>query len=54
MSEKFAYYAEEKLGIHFVIEKEDTGEWHTYLVGINEDEYDKYKNIIDKVRQEVL
>lgn len=47
MSEKFAYYEEEKLGIHFVIEKEDTGEWHTYLIGINEDEYDKYKAIID-------
>lgn len=47
MSEKFAYFEEEKLGIHFVIEKEDTGEWHTYLIGINEDEYAKYKNIID-------
>ena len=47
MSEKFAYYEEESLGIHFVIEKEDTGEWHTYLIGINEDEYAKYKNIID-------
>ena len=47
MSEKFAYYEEEKLGIHFVIEKEDTGQWHTYLIGINEEEYDKYKNIID-------
>lgn len=47
MSEKFAYYEEENLGIHFVIEKEDTGQWHTYLVGINEDDYDKYKSIID-------
>lgn len=47
MSEKFAYYEEENLGIHFVIEKEDTGQWHTYLIGINEEEYDKYKNIID-------
>ena len=47
MSEKFAYYEEENLGIHFVIEKEDTGVWHTYLIGINEDEYDKYKDIID-------
>ena len=40
MSEKFAYYEEENLGIHFVIEKEDTGQWHTYLIGINEKEYD--------------
>lgn len=47
MSEKFAYYEEENLGIHFVIEKEDTGLWHTYLIGINEDEYNKYKDIID-------
>ena len=47
MSEKFAYYEEENLGIHFVIEKEDTGQWHTYSIGINEEEYDKYKNIID-------
>lgn len=47
MSEKFAYYEEENLGIHFVIEKEDTGVWHTYLIGINEDDYNKYKDIID-------
>lgn len=47
MSEKFAYYEEENLGIHFVIEKEETGVWHTYLVGINEDDYNKYKDIID-------
>lgn len=47
MSEKFAYYEEENLGIHFVIEEEDTGLWHTYLVGIDESEYDKYKAIID-------
>ena len=47
MSEKFAYYEEENLGIHFVIEKEDTGLWHTYLVGIDEEEYNKYKKIID-------
>ena len=36
MSEKFAYY-----------EKEDTGRWHTYLVAIDESEYNKYKEIID-------
>lgn len=47
MSEKFAYYEEENIGIHFVIEKEDTGVWHTYLIAIDEDEYDKYKEIID-------
>lgn len=47
MSEKFAYYEEENIGIHFVIEKEVTGIWHTYLIAINEDDYDKYKEIID-------
>jgi len=47
MSEKFAYYEETNLGIHFVIQKEETGQWHTYLVGINEDDYNKYKKIID-------
>lgn len=47
MSEKFAYYEEENIGIHFVIEKEDTGIWHTYLIAIDESEYDKYKKIID-------
>ena len=47
MSEKFAYYEEENIGIHFVIELDDTGEWRTYLVAIDEDNYGKYKDIID-------
>jgi predicted nucleic acid-binding Zn ribbon protein len=47
MSEKFAYYEKTNVGIHFVIEKEETGLWHTYLIAINEDDYNKYKNIID-------
>ena len=47
MSEKFAYYKDTNIGIHFVIEKEDTGLWHTYLIAINEDNYDRYKKIID-------
>ena len=42
MSEMFAYYEEENIGIHFVIEKEDTGVWHTYLIAINEDDYDEF------------
>lgn len=36
MSEKFAYYQDTNIGIHFVIEKEETGLWHTYLIAINE------------------
>lgn len=47
MSEKFAYYEEANIGIHFVIEKEETGQWHTYLIAIDENDYNKYKNIID-------
>ena len=47
MSEKFAYYEETNIGLHFVVEKEDTGEWHIYLIAINEDNYDKYKKIVD-------
>lgn len=47
MSEKFAYYESANVGIHFVIEKEDTGQWHTYLIAIDEDNYNDYKKIID-------
>ena len=47
MSEKFAYYEEENIGIHFIIEMSDTGEWRTYLIAIDEDNYAKYKDIID-------
>ena len=47
MSEKFAYFKETNVGIHFVIEEEDTGLWHTYLIAINENDYNRYKNIID-------
>ena len=47
MSEKFAYYKDADIGIHFIIEKEDTGQWHTYLIATKESEYNKYKPIID-------
>ena len=47
MSEKFAFYEDLNIGIHFVTDKEKTGQWHTYLMAINEKEYDKYKSIID-------
>ena len=47
MSEKFAVYEDEGKEIHFVIEEEDTGQWHTYLVAIDEEDYSKYKDIID-------
>lgn len=47
MSEKFAYYEEENIGIHFVIEMDETGEWRTYLIAIDEDNYAKYKDVID-------
>lgn len=47
MSEKFAFYEKDNIGLHFVIEKEDTGLWHTYIIAINEANYDEYKSIID-------
>lgn len=51
MSEKFAYFSDSKKQIHFVIEKEDTGLWHTYLIAINEKDYNQYKDIIDYTYQ---
>ena len=47
MSEKFAYYEETNIGLHFVIEKEVTGQWRTYIVAIDENKYKDYKDIID-------
>ena len=47
MSEKFAYYKDADIGIHFIIEKEETGQWHTYIIAIKESDYNKYKPIID-------
>ncbi len=47
MSEKFAYDPSTKKGYHFVISKEENGLWHTYIIAINEDNYNKYKDIID-------
>ena len=47
MSEKFAYYENENIGLHFIIEEKDTGEWHTYVIAINEDKYNDFKDIID-------
>lgn len=47
MSEKFAYDSKTGKSYHFVIETEKTGVWHTYLIAIAEDDYNKYKNIID-------
>ncbi len=47
MSEKFAFQEETNVGIHFVIQKEENGSWHTYLIAINENQYDRFKAIID-------
>ena len=47
MSEKFAYYENENIGLHFIIEEKETGEWHTYVIAIDEDKYDEFKKIID-------
>lgn len=48
MSEKFAYNETTGKEYHFVIEEnEQTGLWHTYIICINENDYHKYKDIID-------
>ena len=47
MSEKFAFSEESNIGLHFVIVEEETGQWHTYIVAINEKDYDDYKDMID-------
>ena len=47
MSDKIAYYKKKNIGIHYVIEYENTGKWHTYLIAINESTLEKYKKIID-------
>ena len=47
MSDKIAFYKNKNIGIHYVIEYENTGKWHTYLIAINENDIDKYKSIID-------
>ena len=47
MSEKFAYDPTTKKSYHFIIETEETGIWHTYIIAINENDYNKYKKIID-------
>ena len=46
MSEAFAVYEEIGVTMHFVIEEEDTGMWHAYIVAIDKNDYDKYKEII--------
>ena len=47
MSESFAKDEEQNKTFHFVIEQEDTGLWHTYVVAIAANNYDKFKKIID-------
>ena len=47
MSEKFAFYEENNIGLHFIIEEENTGLWHTYIIAINEKDYNTFKPIID-------
>lgn len=46
MSEAFAVTNDNK-EIHFVIEQDETLEWHTYLIAISKDDYNNYKSIID-------
>lgn len=47
MSEAFAEVSGTNKTLHFVIEEEDTGVWHTYIIAIDKKSYNKYKKIID-------
>ncbi|MBO5414920.1 MAG: hypothetical protein J6A17_04760 [Bacilli bacterium] len=51
MSEAFAKIDDKQ--IHFIMDKESTGAWHTYLIAINEKDYDKYKTVIDYTYERV-
>ncbi|MBQ6477608.1 MAG: hypothetical protein IJI43_04165 [Bacilli bacterium] len=53
MSNKFAYYKDKNIGIHYVMEIEDTNKWHTYLIAINEDNISKYQELIDYTNNKV-
>ncbi len=53
MSEAFAVTNDNKQ-IHFVIEQDETLEWHTYLIAIKKEDYNNYKNIIDYTYERVL
>lgn len=46
MSEAFAVYEETGVTMHIAIEEEDTGMWHAYIIAIDKNNYDKYKEII--------
>lgn len=47
MSESFATSSTKNITFHFVIEKETTGSWHTYIIAIKKEDYNKYKDLID-------
>lgn len=49
ISEKIATIEDKNQTIHFVIEKDVTGKWHTYLISIDADKYD---NIVKKIENE--
>lgn len=51
MSEAFAEIGNKQF--HFVIEKEKSGVWHTYLIAIKKSDYGKYKNLIDATYERI-
>ena len=46
MSEKFAYYEETNVGLHFITDEKEISNY-VYVIAINENEYETYKAIID-------
>ena len=53
MSEKFASYEEQNIGFHYVVEKDKEDTWNTYVIAINEKDYNKYKAMIDYTYERV-
>lgn len=47
MSEAFINIKGTNKQIHFVMEKEKDGTWHTYLIAIDKKDYNTYKSLID-------
>ena len=48
LSDKFAYYNDQKIGMYFARAKEPTGTWHAYIVAIKDSDINNYKTLMKK------
>ncbi len=53
MSEKFAFYEKHNIGLHYVVEKDNKEAWNTYVIAIDEKDYNKFKPMIDYTYERV-